>query len=218
MKGYLYILIIIVLFSCNQHKKAEITKIEAITDDSEAFLSLFPEIMDQELHVYTPFEGRQGDLFEGKVIDSTFYKYFTFEEYYIPQNNYYRLYSCYKIKLNDNETGLIVRSPSQYSETAVDLLIWDNQNKRIKRKESLADSFGDEGWYFVKDAWLKDLNKDKYVDIIIRKMEYDIDLDDTIKAPIIKDSLFVYLGNKTCFTKTSYQVDTNKYIVLGWDK
>jgi hypothetical protein len=173
MKRQLLILTIIatVFASCKDNRKKDSITDESGIDDSDKFLSLFSELKTSDIHVYTPFKGVSGNLFEGREIDTIYYKYFSFEEYYIPQDKDSKLYSCYKLKLNDNKTGLIVRSPSQYSETAVNLLIWDNQSKSILYKQQLADSFGDEGWFFVQDAWLTDLNKDNYIDIVTRNMD-----------------------------------------------
>ena len=210
------------IYSCsnNNNSTIETTTSKDSLGNIDLFLNIFKEIDTKDLHIYTPpyDTSNRIDKFHGKQIDRKYYNYLIFGNHINPNDldTFYHYFACYKFKLSDNKTGLIIRRPSQYSETAIDLYTWDNQAKKVTNIINLADAFGDEGWYFVQDAWVIDLNNDKLLDIVTRRKDYDQDLDDTTKAPIMEDSLFVYIAKGDLFIKTIKQVDTNSYKILDW--
>lgn len=188
-------------------------------DNSEQFLDLFEEIKPESLHIYTLDGLKNGDKFKGKVIDQRFYKLLTFDDRFKFSlvDTTLHIYSCFRFKLSDTKTGLILRRPSQYNEeSAIDLLIWDNSLKKVVGMNDLADSFGDEGWHFVQDAWLQDLNNDTKIDIVTRYRDIDYDLDDSTKVTQ-KDSLFAWLNMDIKFKKTAFKFDTTKYKLHNWN-
>lgn len=224
MKIQLTFLTIITLVSltCTNPKDNKVSQ-TSMKDSSELFLNLFVDINPNNLHIYSPCDTTDGKKFEGKLIDRSFYNFFKFNKdnkEYIENiwkdSNLYHFYSCYKFPLTLDRTGLLIRCPSQYSETAISLFTWDNKNKKIVSEENLSDGFGDEGWYFVQDAWLKDVNNDNQIDIITRRKDYDQDLDDTTKLPTTKDVLEVFLLHGQQFSKTKIKVDTNQFQILDW--
>jgi uncharacterized protein YcfL len=186
-------------------------------DSANIFLSAFQDISVDTLHVFSQFDAAQNAKFQGKEIDKLFYHYFTFDEnltYNLKENNG-PIYSCYKFKLSDTKTGLLIRTPSQYDVTAIDLFVWDNATKRIESKETLSDGFGDEGWYFVQDAWITDLNRDGQLDILKRKRDHDEDLDDSTKVTNT-DSIFIFLAKDYKFQKSTLQIDKSKFQLKHW--
>jgi hypothetical protein len=111
----------------------------------------------------------------------------------------------------------VVRTPSKYDETAIDLFVWDNATKRIESKETLSDSFGDEGCFFVQDAWITDLNKDGKLDIVKRKKDHSVDLDNSTTVSNT-DSIAVFLLKDNKFQKSTLQIDKNKFQLQHWQK
>ena len=192
------------------------------SDSSNIFLSAFQDISFDTLHVFSQFDTIRDNTFQGKKIDKAFYQYFAFDENLIfnikdniePRRN---IYSCFKFKLSDNKTGLLIRTPSQYDVTFIDLFIWDNASKRIEDKVNLSDGFGDEGWYFVLDSWITDLNRDGHFDILKRKKDHNEDLGDSTKISNT-DSIFVLLGKNNKFYKSSLKIDKNKFQLKYWNK
>jgi len=187
-------------------------------DNSAKFLSLFPTIPPLHLHVYSPapyYDSVRGKEFMGKKLDSTFYGYFSSQSW-SPQSNHY-IYACYKFPLSNNRIGLIVRCPSQYDESAIDLCIWDNSLKKIINSFELADSFGDGGWEFVKDAWLEDINKTGELNIITRKQDNWIEENDSPSKKSTTDSLKIYLIKNDYYIPTIVTVDTNKFKLHDWN-
>ena len=221
MKQLLFILsIILLLDSCaNQDSKSVVYVNPRLPDSTTLLIGLFPEIDANDLHIYTPNDTVAADKFQGKQISSKFYKFLKFEYNINPvlADTFYHLYSCFQYKMGDSKTGLIIRRPSQYSESAIDLYTWDNLQKKVVNVINLADAFGDEGWYFIQDAWLKDLNNDKNLDIITRRKDIDRDLDDTTKVSRT-DSIFVHLNNGTSFKMANFKLDTSKLILKYWSE
>ncbi|MDI9862321.1 hypothetical protein [Flectobacillus roseus] len=226
MKQVLTLLIILgFLLACTKHNSTEDKPSPALitqkkeADYYEQFLDLFEEIEPENLHIYTPDDSKNGDKFKGKVINQSFYKLLTFDDKFkfLLVDTTLHIYGCFRVKLSDTKTGLILRKPSQYdTESAIDLLIWDNSLKKVVGMYDLADSFGDEGWHFVQDAWLKDLNNDTKLDIVIRYRDIDYDLDDSSKVTQ-KDSLFAWLNMDKKFERTVFKFDTTKYKLHHWN-
>ena len=215
----LFIVALFALTSCSNNQCNN----QALTgedDSANIFLKTFQDITVDTLHVFSQFGTNQDAKFQGKEIDKSFYHYFAFDEnltFNLKENNVPKehIYSCYKFKLSDSKTGLLIRIPSQYDVTAIDLFVWDNSTKRIESKETLSDGFGDEGWYFVQDAWITDLNRDGKLDILKRKKDHDEDLDDSTKVKNT-DSIFVFLANENRFMKSSLQIDKSKFQLEHW--
>lgn len=212
-------------------------KTNSQSDNSNAFLSLFQDISADNLHLYSPCDREDGKKYEGKQIDSTFHKYFAFDKRLVSyfDKKVGNVFSCYKFKLSNTKTGLIIRVPSQYSETEVDLCIWDNQTNKIIKRIELADAIGDGMWYFVKDAWLVDINKDGHLDIVTRKMEWweedeeETELDSTSSLADTTigyidgkehttDSLKIFLSTGDNYKLTNIAIDKTKYKVLDWNR
>ncbi|MDX2069520.1 MAG: hypothetical protein SFV55_13920 [Haliscomenobacter sp.] len=220
MRQLIIILIISgLLQSCSDNSPKNTTADTSVIDNSDSFLDLFSEINYHDLHIYTPpYDiSDHSDKFDGKQIDRSFYPFLVFDNHINPTeiDTFYHYFACCKFKLTDNKTGLIIRRPSQYSETAIDLYTWDNLAKKVTNIINLADAFGDEGWHFVQDAWIEDINKDNQLDIVIRKKEFDQDLDDPTKISR-SDTSFVFLGNGKIFKQINYNIDRNKYQLKHW--
>jgi len=220
MRGLLIILIFSgLLQSCSDNSTKQKVVDKSDIDNSGEFLNLFSEIKYQDLHIYTPpyDTSNRVDKYYGKQIDPSFYKSLVFDNYITPTetDTFDHYFACYKFKLTDNKTGLIIRRPSQYSETAIDLYTWDNIDKKIINIINLADAFGDEGWYFVQDAWLDDINNDNRMDIVIRKKEYTQDLDEPTNISR-SDTSFVFLGDGKTFKQSNFIINRSKYQLKYW--
>ena len=221
MKNSLLILMIVIfLISCENKKTDSDQQLQnKVIDSTALFINLFPEINSVDLHIYSPkeYDTLNNDRFVGKQINTCFYKYLKTKHYDpLSIDTSYHLYSCYRFKLSETKLGLIVRRPSQYSETAIDLFSWDILKKQVVDITNLTDAFGDEGWHFVQDAWMKDLNNDQQLDIITRRKDYDQDLGDTTKISKT-DSIYVLLNNGTTFIKTKRNIDTSNFKLMYWN-
>jgi hypothetical protein len=213
--------IFILLASCSYNKKGTALLSDqkesfSAIDSSTIFLTQFSTIIPANLHVYSPFDSLGGKKFEGKIIDTSFYHFLKFKNSLdlLLTDSSSHLYSCYKFKFEENKTGLLIRRPSQYEASAIDLYIWDDSLKRIINIINLSDAFGDGDWYFVKDAWLKNINNDDHLDIITRKKEYEESDDPSIKSSIT-DTIKVFLGNGKNFKPAIISIDTTTFQILN---
>jgi hypothetical protein len=219
MKNSIIIVFIafVTLLSCNTSAdksfKTTNTETALLKVDAKSFLNLFQEITFDNLHLYSPSDTVDGKKFVGNKIDSTFYKFFSYDAFLLSNlNNGAEIFACYKFKFSDTETGLIIRTRSQYSETAIKLCVWQNQDILITNGIELADAFGDGEWYFQKDGWLTDLNSDKQFDIVNRKMDFWIDdVDSGVGQFHTTDSVMTFLANGTKFDKSKIAIDTSRF-------
>ena len=220
---------ILALFSCSgaadknpQETKADTVKIETVLKkgDADSFLALFSEIAVDTFHVYSEPDFYEDPKFRGRQIGQEFNHFFTFDT-----NLTYSLtderggkdsfYACYKFKLAADKTGLLIRIPSLYGITAVNLFIWDNKKNHLATRENLSDGYGDEGWYFVQDAWISDFKKDGLVDFLRRRKDRDVNMDDTTQVSS-SDSISVFLARGNKFKKHTLPIDTSKFELKSW--
>jgi hypothetical protein len=221
-----------VLCSCSStqpdYQKASTKGISV--DNSDEFLKLFTEIKGDTIHVfYQEFTDPSNDKFKGRQMDPKFYN-FIYDYDSLFENEIkedYHFFTCFKIRLSSNETGLLIRMPSQYSESAIDLFIWDNQKRKIVNSSQLSDGFGDEGWHFVREGWLVDVNKDGLPDIITREKDIDYGMEDDSTQQIThaevfpsnipdKDSFSVLISKGYDFKLSNYPIDTSKFQIKNW--
>ncbi len=94
----------------------------------------------------------------------------------ISEDNYAgKFYALYKFDYSTNYKAYIIREPSQYYSTRINLYLYDKKEKEMLSGVELADSFGDEGWSFDSYTCLLDLNNDKYLDIITFRVDRETD-------------------------------------------
>ena len=218
---------ILFLFSCEKKdtkSTSELQKNDSLSIDNQAidttatlFIALFPLIKPENLHIYSPeYEDDTINKFYGKEIPASFCKYLKFYENNDPSSETRcHYFSCFQFKMTDIKIGLIVRSPSKYTTSAIGLYTWDNAQKKVTDITYLADGYGDMGWHFSQNAWLKDLNNDKNIDVITRRKDFHQFLYDTTKIER-SDSSFVFLNNGTTFKKTNFNLDTSKFQIKDW--
>jgi hypothetical protein len=226
-----YFALVCILNSCSQTQTGKQGRTDTVSDvksvkakeiivNDSTFLSLFPEMTGDTIHIFSPNDKRGGTKFNGKRIDPAFYKYFLFDDYLMGtlDSVYINIFSCYKIRLSDTRTGLIARIPGMYdSETAINLYLWDNQAKKIIGNFKLSDETGDAGWYFVKEAWLTDINNDNRLDILSRRKDrWDKDMDGMDGKERNTDSINVYIAYRDKFRKMSLAIDTARFQLFNW--
>lgn len=226
---YISVILISSLFSCrgsadkSPHEiKADSVQIETVLKkgDAESFLVLFSEIVIDTFHVYSEPSYHDDPKFRGKQIGPEFNHLFAFDSeltYSLsdergPKDSFF---ACYKFKLAADKTGLLIRIPSNYDLTALDLFVWDNRKGYIESRESLSDAFGDEGYQVGQDSWISDFNRDGMIDILKRMKHHNVDMDDTTKVSS-SDSISVLLARGNKFKKHTLPIDTSKFELKSW--
>ena len=231
------ILILIVTFaSCTDKKtlktdstimKSDSSEIKQ-SDKSIEFLNIFKNIEPQGLHIYPPILDENGEIIktphEGVIIDVHKFQYTDNNDIFVNidacKKGDCNIYAIGKFDINDNYIGLLFRQWSQYSESLIQLMLWDKKGKKIISGLDLADSFGDEGWYFVLESWIKNYQSNGQLEIISRKKDFipkeeftSIEDSDSIITDTLRIS---YLSNSKFITKLYNQPDKTKYKLKNW--
>jgi len=149
------------------------------TETSDDFLNVFKNIEAKGLHIYPPTFDDGGKIiktpFEGIPIDIKRYKFFEDKSIFFNEDAVEKglsnIYAVGKFEMNDKFIGLIIRQRSQYDETLIEIVLWDKNKKKIISSLTLADTFGDENWFFDKESWIKDFRYNKELKIISRKKD-----------------------------------------------
>lgn len=203
---------LLTLTACNNKKSQESQPMSAKTDSIELgdkateFLNLFKTVNPNGLHIYPPTWDKKGNLnktpFEGTPINLDKFSYVNNEEIFINLPAYKEglshIYAIGKFEINREYWGLIVRQYSQYDESLVQLLLWDKKQNKILKGIDLADSFGDEGWFFDTESWISEYKTNSTLKIVTRRKDSEFDEDfknrtftDSLKTSVFTNGRFV---------------------------
>jgi hypothetical protein len=207
---------LLTLTACNNKKSQESQPLTAKTDNiklvdkATEFLDLFKTVNPNGLHIYPPTWDKKGNLnktpFEGTPINVDKFSYVDNEEIFINLPAYKEglshIYAIGKFEINSEYWGLIVRQYSQYDESLVQLLLWDKKQNKILKGIDLADSFGDEGWFFDAESWIREYKTNSTLKIVTRRKDSEFDEDfknrtftDSLKTNVFTDGKFVETQN-----------------------
>ena len=207
---------LLTLTACNNKKSQESQPLTAKTDSiklvdkATEFLDLFKTINPNGLHIYPPTWDKKGNLnktpFEGTPINVDKFSYVNNEEIFINLLAYKEglshIYAIGKFEINSEYWGLIVRQYSQYDESLVQLLLWDKKQNKILKGIDLADSFGDEGWFFDTESWIREYKTNLTLKIVTRRKDSEFDEDfknrtftDSLKTNVFTNGRFVETQN-----------------------
>lgn len=224
--------ILLILLSCT-NKKREINntsnnyqpenKDSLISDKSTEFLGLFKDMKPEGLHIYPPSWDKNGHLnktpFEGIIIDVHKYPYLNDNSLFLNIQACHKglshIFAIGKFEINTEYYGLIMRQYSQYDESLIQLFLWDKRQKKIVKGVDLADSYGDEGWYFDKESWIIGYKPNSILKIITRRKDSEVDEDSGNK--IIADTIKTNNFSMNRFIETKSNIaDTSKYKLKEW--
>lgn len=225
------IFLISIFVACGNMKKEnnsatsteESIKTETILpDNSLDFLSLFKDIKPEGLHIYPPRWNKEGKLietpFEGTKVDVNKFTLLDEKIFFnlkACKEGLSNIYAIGKFEINDKYTGLVTRQHSQYSESLIQLMIWEKQSKTIKNSIELADSFGDEGWYFDKESWIIEFKPNETLKIVTRRK--DCNPNDDFTKFSYTDSLKLHQMKELEFTSSDLNInDTVSYQLKEW--
>jgi len=231
MRNLLFIIatILLTLTSCNNKKSQESQPLTAKTDSvklvdkATEFLDLFKTVNPNGLHIYPPTWDKNGNLkktpFEGTPINADKFSYVDNEEIFLNlpacKEGNSHIYAVGKFEINNEYLGLIVRQQSQYDESLVQLLLWDKKQNKIVKGIDLADSFGDEGWYFDTESWIREYKTNSTLKIVTRRK--DSEFDEEFKNKTYTDSLKTNVFTNGKFVETQNELsDTTNFKLKEW--
>lgn len=210
-------------FQRQDSSKSEIAvELEDASVDHEEFLALFELVEPNGLHIFPPTWENGHEIiapFEGKPIDVN--KYRTFLDQSIFRNveacrkGLCNIYAISRFEVDAQYLGLIVRQMSEYSETIIELVLWDNHAREIVNRIELADSFGDAGWYFDTESWIG--IADDTLKIVTRRKEYIPGDEDNDEIGKVTDTLYCQSFSKNSILQKSLSLrDTTHYALKKW--
>lgn len=168
MKQFLYLLTILLFFSCEEKpKNTQKIVAEKIKESKyKKLLSKFKDIAIDTLEVYS---SENYDKYTGVKMDSLDAILFPKEiaqAYFLEHD----LYACYKFVINSTKIGLLARTPSIYVPSSIKLFIYNKTEDNITEYIELAETFGDAGDSMEKTSWIIK-NKRNEINALIRKTE-----------------------------------------------
>ncbi|MEO7983842.1 MAG: hypothetical protein ABI688_07155 [Bacteroidota bacterium] len=203
---YAFILLAFALLACKHASK----KIEAFSPVSEKYsrlLSKFKEISIDTFAVMSMRENNTGEYqYNGVPLDSSdailFPEHISSAHFSAPPG----LFACYKFSIDSLRTGLIARTPSEYSPTSVKLFIYTPGRDTLIQGAELAEFSGDAGAFIDINSWIfKDADKN------VKAFIWSVDgTDNSVENP--KDTT-ISITNHFYF----YTVSSGKYDTLNTD-
>ncbi len=168
MKQLLYLLIILIFFSCEEKPK-HLHKIETEKDKESKYKNLLSKFKDISIDTLKVYSSENYDNYRGIKMDSVdailFPKEIA-EEYFLEHD----LYACYKFEINSTKIGLLARTPSMYVPSSIKLFIYNKIEDNIKDYIELAESWGDAGDSMEKTSWIIQNEKNE-INVLMRIIE-----------------------------------------------
>jgi hypothetical protein len=222
---YYLLFLILTLLGCA--KKQELVQGEGPVatnpvDNSSEFLNLFKDLDPTSLHIYPPSWDKSGETsspLNGEIIDVHKYSYVNDKNIFINieacRKGQTSIYAVGKFEFNASTLALLIRQHSQYSESIIQLVFWDRKTRTITEGMDLADSFGDEGWYFDMESWI---NRDRDSDLEIVTRIKDSNYDSELDKRTVTDSLVRHVWHLTAFIQSNINKnDTTLYPLKRWE-
>lgn len=206
MKNILLFLTLLLVIACFDKKNERRIKPDTTAKSAPMPLKSFADNFDtlnrDSLLVYPrmssnaldepnyPFSGHELKDFDYKQIDTS-----RFEHAVKRKMNFF---ATNRIPLGKDHSGLLLRTPSIYWESAVYLLLWDNALNKVVDQLQVAEWWGDAGDLVFIQSWLLDLKNDNPKILVIENITRPKDIKnpsvtvttDTVYRYTIKDNRF----------------------------
>ena len=150
-RSLLLLIFIAGFYACamNKHQQKR-----SVNSKNVTIISLFPEISFDTLNVFSWSDVDDPKYkYKGILLDSTRLKLFP-EYLNFTYEASQPMCMCYRFKLDKINTGLIMRTFSEYVSSKIQLFIYDQKMDSIYYERDLAENFGDGGEVFLQESWL----------------------------------------------------------------
>ena len=149
---------------------------------------LSPRWTSESVHVFSPGIRDSGSPMSGIAIGENLEGFF---EPFYPLSQGADVFAVGWLSIGPGFDGFVLRVPSRYSSSALDMWTYDLKAKQWLRPWTIADAFGDAGWSFQMDAWLVDRDADGYRDVMQHRIDEDIDLEvESAASKVVADSAY----------------------------
>jgi len=103
------------------------------------------------------------------------------------------LFAVYKFTIDQNRLGLITRTPSDFVPSSIKLFFFDKAKDSITHYIELAESWGDAGDVWIKDAWIfRNARQEVESFIMIQEMHYN-SVEDENDTTVQKSDYYFHL-------------------------
>ncbi|MFM6982839.1 MAG: hypothetical protein ACKOXF_01810 [Chitinophagaceae bacterium] len=154
------ILFLVLIYSACSETPVKTESAEAVSVyNIDSFLAKFTEIAFDSLKVYTTDQvDADTSFYKGNPLDSvdapfiaTLYGNDVFESSreYLSQ-----FYACYKFKIDEERMGLIVRCPSEYVSSFLEVFEYNCKTSKVKHLINLSELWGDAGDSYERCSYL----------------------------------------------------------------
>ena len=146
-----------VLFSalgCSEKAEKEIVKPEKFDTHYSWIQDSFEEIKIDRLYIFSSWVANSDNYkFKGKVLNGEQLMAFP-EKCWNPSTEKTIYSACYKFKIDESRTGLIIRSPGKDNQTLIQLALFHHNFDRVIRIVDLADVYTNVGEKLSSSSFL----------------------------------------------------------------
>lgn len=171
------------------------TLFKSIKQPPKPFISNFDSLNRDSILVYPRMSSNASDEpgypFSGKVLKSVNFKEIDSSRFEHPVKRKMRFYASYNIPLGKDHTGLLLRTPSIYWESAMYLLLWNNKLNKAVDQLQVAEWWGDAGDLVFIQSWMLDLEKNNPKILVVKNITKPKNINN-IAETVTTDSVYTY--------------------------
>lgn len=178
---------------------------------SQELNKLFPFVENVRLHFYSYNSSAMNNYtYKGTALSKDFYSLLNINVL----NEADEYFAIFKFNYSKDLEGYVLRTPSQYQSSNIELYLLDKISKTVITHISVADGFGDGSWFFNRDGWLLDLNNDGQLDLLSIQKDWEED-DDEKATETTEIKVYLFINNN--FVKTDMEIpNLERYKIKNW--
>lgn len=178
----LFSIVCLLTLACSNPEAPVTATVSSASYSIDSFLSKFKDIEFDSLKVYTSDQiDADTSFYKGYALDSMDARYianiygdmaFDSSRAYLSQ-----FYACYKFKIDEERTGLIIRCPSEYVSSFLDVFEYNRKTGKVLHLINLSELWGDAGDVYERSSYL--FRADKGIGVYQYNMSsYDHSVED----------------------------------------
>lgn len=157
-------------------------------------LTRFKPLQFDTLHLYSEYKEKY--KYTGIALDSQSIRLLPEHIANAHFNGGMGVFAIGRVELDSNRIGLIARTPGDYEETSIKILVLNKEKDTLVNELELGETWGDAGDIVTKDAWLFRTNDKKWKTFIWVVNLHDNNVDDSNDTTVVRTDEY-YLVNLT---------------------
>jgi hypothetical protein len=131
-----------------------------------------------------PFSGRLLKNFDYSKVDTSKFEH--------PVKRKMNFFAAYSLPMGKHHTGLLLRTPSIYWESAIYLLLWNNEQKKVVDQLQVAEWWGDAGDLVFIQSYLLELKAKQPKILVVKNITRPVRITKS-SFTITTDSVYRYI-------------------------